>query len=70
LTLYAIKKSKAPAIAEALLPPYEKYTHHKSSKLFGTAIIFLLKKSLKNCAANISILVLTFGTHIDMYIVL
>jgi hypothetical protein len=30
----------------------------------------LLKKSLKNVEANIIALVLTFGTHIDMYIVL
>jgi hypothetical protein len=43
------KKSKASAIAEALLPPYEKYTHNKNSILFITSIIFIVKKILKKC---------------------
>jgi hypothetical protein len=68
--LTSIKKSKAPAIAEALLPPYEKYTHHKNSILFITCIIFIVKKIFKNVITNISTLVVTFGTHIDMHIVL
>ena len=66
----AQKKSKAPAIAEALLPPYEKYTHCKSSKFSESATTFIVKKNFKSYKMKIITSVVTFGTHIDMPIAL